>query len=228
LWYIAETIVRIFPAVFVALAALSGCATYGPVVDLRLAWRGVEASPHPSPDVARAFASSTLAFALRDVRPDPSSVGGYEETAMAIRTSDNVAAYCSARMGELLAHAGARFSASPTAVLEAELLEYRVIEGETFNGVVRIRAIVRGATGKSWTATYTGRSKRWGRTHNPVNFNEALSGALADVAQQLIDDGGFAEALGPSTGEPVPVPPPPPADPYPLPGQGQAPGASRS
>jgi hypothetical protein len=212
------TNVRALSVVFVVLAA---CARYGPVVDLQLAWVGVEISPQASPDVAQALARTSLAFGLRDVRPDPFTVGGYTDSAMAVRTSDNVAAYCSRQLGELLVHAGAQFAASPTAVLEAELLEFRVVEGGTFDGVVRIRVIVRGSDGQTWSHTYTGKSKRWGRTHNPENFNEALANSLAEAAQQLLQDDEFAAAI---VRPPAPPGTAPPADPYPLPGP--APGSS--
>lgn len=219
---------RVFPLVFLVVAA---CASYGPIVDLPLAWRGVESSPAPSPPVAQAFAASTLAFGLRDVRPDPYAVGGYEDSNAVIRTSDNIASYCSTQLGQLLVHAGARFAGSPSAVLEAELLEFRVIEGNTFNGVVRIRVIIQSGqsgqagAGKAWNKTYTGTSKRWGRTHNPENFNEALSNSLVEVAQQLLQDPEFAAALQPASADPA-APLPPASDPYPLPGAGLGPGSS--
>lgn len=209
---------RVFPVVFLVFTA---CASYGPIVDLPLAWRGVDASPQANVLVAQAFASSKLAFGLRDLRPDPSLVGGYDDSDAVVRTSDNVAAYCSTRLGDLLTHAGARFASSPSAVLDAELVEYRVIEGGSFSGVVRIRMVVQAGGAKPWSKTYTGTSKSWGRTHNPENFNEALSGSLAEVAQQLLQDSEFAAALVPAVADPgAPSPPVP----YPLPGLGQ--GAS--
>ena len=61
-----------------------------------------------------------------------------------------------------------------------------------------------------WAKTYVGSSKRWGRTHNPENFQEALSNALADVAQKLLSDEAFAAALtGPTEqlDSPQPLPP---------------------
>lgn len=164
--------------------------------------------------MAQSFAASPLAFGLRDVRPDPSAVGLFEGSGFVVRTSDNVAEYCSTRVGEMLARAGARLNETPMAVLEMELLEYSVVEGGAFNGVVRIRAIVRRGAGPVWSRTYVGKSKRWGRTHNPENFNEALSNALADVTSQLIQDDDFARALAGEPGpDPLPPPPPPPRAP---------------
>jgi hypothetical protein len=151
--------------------------------------------PRPSGSIAQAFAVAPLGFALRDSRPDPSAVGTYEENGFVVRTTDNVAQYCSMRLGDILARAGARLNEPPMAVLEAELLDYNVVEGGTFRGVVRLRAVVRGGGGQSWSRTFVGKSARWGRTHNPENFNEALSNALADVASQLLQDDDLARAL---------------------------------
>jgi hypothetical protein len=191
--------VRFLSIVFLVIAACGG----GQILNLRLAWRDADDTPIPSDLVAQSFSAAPLAFGLRDVRPDPSAVGLYEDNGFVVRTRDNVAQYCGTRMSEMLARAGARLRETPLASLEVELLEYRVIEGGTFNGLVRIRAIVRHNTGEAWARTYVGKSKRWGRTHNPENFNEALSNALADVVAQLLRDDDFAHVL---IGAPVVTP----------------------
>src|SRR5262249_52931527 len=158
-------------------------------------WRGVDDTVRPSTLVAQSFATAPFAFGMRDARPDPTAVGVYQDTGFVVRTTDNVAQYCSVRFGDMLAHAGARLNEPPTAVVETELLDYQVVEGGTFAGTVRLRAFVRRGQGEPWTRTYIGKSKRWGRSHNPENFNEALSNALADVAKQLVQDDDFARAL---------------------------------
>jgi hypothetical protein len=183
----------------------------GQIHNLPLAWRAADDSPRPSPDVARAFQAVPFAFGLRDVRPDPSAVGTYEDTGFVVRTTDNVAQYCSTRLGEMLAHAGARLADPPTAIVETELLDYRVVEGGTFAGLARLRAVVRRGTTEVWSRTFVGKSKRWGRTHNPENFNEALSNALADVAAQLVRDDDFARALLEPAVETLPPAAEPPA-----------------
>lgn len=168
-------------------------------------WRGVDVMPKPSSSVARALASASLSFGLRDMRADPSAVGVFQDSGFIVRTSDNVGQYCTDRMGEMLVHAGARLNPSPSAALETELIDYHVIEGSTFVGTVRLRAIVRRGSGEPWTKTYVGTSKRWGRTHSPDNFNEALSNALADVTQQLVQDEDFATALAGRQGSSAPL-----------------------
>ena len=155
----------------------------------------MEQLPRPKPSVAQALATTPLSFGLRDMRADPSAVGVDQDSGWIVRTSDNVGQYCTDRMGEMLVHAGARLSPSPAVALETELIDYQVIEGGTFVGTVRIRTLVRRGAAEPWSKTYVGNSKRWGRTHSPENFNEALSNALADAAQQLMNDEEFATAL---------------------------------
>jgi hypothetical protein len=179
----------------VAVAACGGAHSGSELQGLRLQWQGVDTGSGPSAAVAQSFAAIPLAFQLRDMRADPSAVGNYEDSGYVVRTSDNVGAYCSSRLGELLVQAGARLGGPAMASLETELLEYRVVEGGTFHGIVRLRAVVRRPNGDAWAKIYEGSSKRWGRSHNPDNYNEALSNALADVATQLVHDEDFAQVL---------------------------------
>ena len=80
----------------------------GQIQNLPLMWRAADSSPRPSDSVARAFSAAPFAFGLRDVRPDLTAVGSYGDSGFVVRTSDNVAQYCSGKMGEMLAHAGAQ------------------------------------------------------------------------------------------------------------------------
>ena len=200
---------RLLPFMFLALVACGHSESS--MSSLPLQWRGVGDTPRPSPQVAESFAQTPVLFRLRDLRPDPTAVGRYEDNGFVVRTNDNVAEYCTTKMGEMLASAGARLNEQkPVAVLETELLEYNVVEGGTFHGIVRIRAIIRRGADPAWARMYMGKSTRWGKSHSPDNFNEALSNALADATQQMVKDVEFARALLPSSGPNDGPPPPPP------------------
>ena len=195
--------VRALSIAFLVIAASSGgaaCGGGGNIQNLPLRWQGVEVLPTPSGPVGRALAASQLVLGLRDLRADPAVVGRYEDNGFVVRTKDNVGQYCTDRLGEMLVHAGAHLAQNAPTVLEAELLDYHGIEGNSFEGTVQMRAVLRRAGNMVWNKTYTGSSKRWGRTHNPDNFNEALSNSLADATQQLLRDDGFARSLGSSGG----------------------------
>lgn len=164
------------------------------VTELPLAWRGVGNSPRPSGEVAAAFSQRPFTLRLVDHRPDPTVVGGYDNSDTRIQTRTNVAEYCTLKMGEMLAIAGARLTEPSQMVLEVELLEYNVVEGGAYNGRVQLRATLRGGAG-AFTKMYGGKSLRWGRDHSPENMNEALSNALADATQKLVRDDELARAL---------------------------------
>jgi hypothetical protein len=136
-----------------------------------------------------------FAFGVRDTRPDPYFVGVHEDIGHVVRTSDNVAQYCSSRMGDMLIAAGARLNETPMANVDAEIVEYRVDESGTFTGLVRIRVAVRQGDTILWTQMYDGKSKRWGKDYSPENFNEALSNALQEATAKLITDDAFGRAL---------------------------------
>jgi hypothetical protein len=190
--------VRLLSIALAAIVASAGGACGGgAIVNLPLTWRGGKL-PSARPPVAGAFAAAPFTFGVRDLRGDPSVVGMYESDGFVVRTTDNVAQYCSNRIGEMLSSAGARLNEAPVAVVEAELLEFRVVEAGTFNGLMRLRVIVHRGSGEPWSTVYEGKARRWGRTHSPDNFNEALSIALTDVVHHMLADDGFARAL---TGE---------------------------
>lgn len=183
------------------LVALGGIATAacgggGNIKNLPLRWQGVDKAPAPSASVARALSASPLAFALRDLRESPQAVGRYAGDGFVVQTTDNVGQYCTDKLGAILVSAGARLEPGAPTMLEVELLDYFVVEGGTFEGTVRLRATLKRSGGEGWTKTFAGTSKRWGRTHNPENFNEALSNSLAEAIQQLLKDEEFARALG--------------------------------
>lgn len=153
--------------------------------------------PLASPSVGRAFSATPFSFALRDLRLEPSAVGVLQnDDNLVVHTSDNVGQYCTDRLADMLSKAGARINLGmPGAAIEAELLEYKVIEGGRFHGSAKLRLIVRRGGDEPWTKTYAGSSKHWGRTHDPNKFNDVLSNALQDATSKIVEDEEFARAL---------------------------------
>jgi hypothetical protein len=182
-----------------ALACASLLACGGPhyIADLPLVWAGSEKSPATSTTVGNAFASVPLTLGdLTDARSgDKSKVGTYEEDGFVVTTKGDVAAFWRGRLRALLESAGARLSQTPQARIDAELLQFECNEGNTFNGVARMRIVVTRAGMQPWSKHYEGRSKRWGRSHKEENFNEALSSALAEATRQVVQDEAFGRAL---------------------------------
>lgn len=183
-----------------ALAFTIACGGNQPIYNLPLQWRGVTAAPKPSQGVAWSLRAVPIALGVRDLRQDPYFVGIHEDIGHVVRTRDNVAQYTSSRIADMLLAAGARLNEPATTNVDADLLEYRVDEGGTFKGLVRIRVAVRRDGAVVWTGTYDGTSKRWGKDYSPENFNEALSNALAEATSKLVQDEGFGRALAPPPG----------------------------
>jgi hypothetical protein len=188
--------------VIAGCVAGAACGGGGYIKNLPLRWQGVDTAPLPSGAVARALSAAPITFGLRDLREYPQAVGRYADDGFVVQTTDNVGQYCTDKIGAILVNAGAHLEPGASTALEAELLDYYVVEGGSFEGTVRMRTTLRRGANAVWTKTYTGTSKRWGRTHNPENFNEALSNSLADATQQLLKDDEFAKTLGepPPTG----------------------------
>jgi Uncharacterized lipoprotein len=181
--------------IFVAATAL-GCGRHY-ISDLPLVWVGVKKNPVATTAVDKAFATVPITLGdLKDARPGPhSKVGIYEDDGFVVTTSGDVGAFWRDRFRAMLESAGARLEGQPQARIDADLLEFDCIEGNTFNATVRMRVTVVRPGMEAWTKHYEGTGKRWGRTHNPENFNEALANALAEATRKLIQDEAFANAL---------------------------------
>ncbi|MEZ4359266.1 MAG: hypothetical protein R3B48_03735 [Kofleriaceae bacterium] len=188
--------------VVVALGVWAACGA-GKITNLRLEWRGERPNLRPQPEVAMAFSAVPLAIFLHDEREAPDVVGAYDNGGSVVRTTDNVGQHCANHVAGLLVNAGARVEDAATVALDASLLEYHVLEGERFNATVKVRFSLRLATGNVlWSAQYVGTGSRWGRTHNPENYNEALTDGLTDVVTQLVNDHLFGAALVASSSVP--------------------------
>jgi len=177
------------------ISAAAACGS-GQISNLTLRWQGVSEPPRANPNVQQALAAVPVALAVRDMRKDPTAVGVFEDDGFVVRTSMNVGQYTASKMGDMLRAAGARLTEQPVAGIETDLVEYTVVEGGMFKGTVRLQVTVKqGASPSGWSKLYEGTSSRWGRSHSPENFNEALSNALAEATQKLLNDEEFARAL---------------------------------
>lgn len=188
-----------------AMASPAGCATHY-ITNLPLQWRGVDELPKASPAVAQALSAAPIALApLQEKRAEANAVGRYdnESQPFTVRTTDNVATFYGMRMQEMLIASGARFDGGPRSWVEIDLVELTVVEGGLFNGTAKIRVSVGAQAGAhTWTKDFEGKSKRWGRTHNPENFNEALANAFTDAMGKLLADPEFANALNGTAARP--------------------------
>ena len=208
LWY-CHAVRHLIAAVVIATAACGGSQ---PLSTLKLNWQGADSKVDTSPAVRQALSQVPITFGIRDTRPDPTVVGKAADDGVVIHTQDNVAQYCSNRLGDILRSSGARLTEAPAAVLAADLVEYRVDEGNKYAGVVRIRMTIHRNGQPDWSKDYEGTSNKWGRSHSADNYNEALSTSLEEATQNMLTDDDFGKALM-GVGVPPMAPSPPPGGP---------------
>jgi hypothetical protein len=184
------------PIVLVCLLGACGQFAETPA-PFPLEWRGIEANPRPSSPVAEALRKPTFQVdPCVDSRKEPTTIGVVQKDNSAVRTSSSVAEFCTQHVRDIFERAGAKVVPSGgSVILKPELLVFEVIEGGMFNGeaVLRVTAAKDGKT--VYAGTHNGKSKRWGRSRNPINYNEALSNALFEATKKLLNDDLFAKGL---------------------------------
>ena len=196
-----RTSARVLALALSAAAVLAvGCRPTYPTI-FPLEWRGVDDIPRPSSPVAEGLRKHTLRLeTFVDKRAEPTKIGLFQEDRVTVRTSSDVAGYCTAKFGELLTKAGAKIATTgATVTIKPELVAFEVVESEMFNGeaVIRITALENDKV--IYEGTHSGKSKRWGRSRSPDNYNEALSNALFEAMKELLKDELLAKALGAAT-----------------------------
>ncbi|MCA3013179.1 MAG: hypothetical protein INH41_12360 [Myxococcaceae bacterium] len=185
--------------------ATAGCSRARPVTNLTLTWRG-ESLPHPNAEVSRALNAAPVALFVRDARSAPTEVGFDERNARPIYASGDVATWCADVARSVFEGGGARIDPSAATQITLQFEALRVVEGGMFNGEALVRVSVTRGGVTTLNDVYSGKSKRWGRTHNPDNMNEAITSALSVALKRLLTDRQFAVALGGDA--PANVPPP--------------------
>lgn len=185
--------------VLLAVLSFAGSAACGgkQPTNFPLQWASPASNPNPSGPVTEGLTRHLIKLQpLGDVRPDKTKIGEWEGENTTIHTPTNVAEWCGAELTKMLTSAGAKLVESgETIEIRGEILEFNVLEGGMFNGEVRIRFNIVGGGKATWEGRYAGKSKRWGGSHKPENFNEALTNAFQEATRQLLQDEGFGKAL---------------------------------
>lgn len=161
-----------------------------------LSWDGVESTPSLTERGRNAAAGKSFNFErIVDKRQDPSKVGTDQETRAAFRTSSNVSAYVSERVHSLLETSGLKLQETGDYIVQGELVEYTVSEGNEFTADVRLLMRVFKVGAPAFENTYLGKAKSFGSTHGADNVNEALSNAMLSAVSQFVHDDLLADFL---------------------------------
>ena len=133
-----------------------------------------------------------------DTRADKAKFGESQEDKVPrpVTTSGSVAEFCTQHFGNTLKQFGLSVVAEGGDVVVAgAVVEFMVIETNSYKGEVRLKLTVKRGGTTVWTGVAAGTSSRWGRSYKPENYYETISDSLLDAAGNAARDEGFRKAL---------------------------------
>ena len=134
-----------------------------------------------------------------DTRENKAKFGENQEdkTPRPVTTSGSVADFCTQNFRNTLKQYGLTVVPSGGDVIVAgEILEFMVIETNTYKGEVRLKLNVKKRGKTEWAGVAAGASSRWGRSYRDENYYETISDALLEASTHVVEDEGFRKALG--------------------------------
>jgi len=136
---------------------------------------------------------------FQDVRANPQAIGENREDDVPkpVTTSDDVGAFVSAHMRELLDKGGLKTVDSGGAVtIKGEVKQFFVRETGTYKSAVAVHLTVVGRDGQTlWSGTASGDATRFGRSYKLENYYEVLSDALVNTVSSMLQSPEFQKAL---------------------------------
>ena len=133
-----------------------------------------------------------------DNRTDKAKFGESQEDKRfkPVTTSGSAAAFCATNFANTLKQYGFAIVADGgDVVVGAEILEFMVIETNTYKGEVRLKVSVKRGGKTEWVGVASGTSSRFGRSYKADNYYETISDSLLQAAVNAARDEGFRKAL---------------------------------
>ena len=133
-----------------------------------------------------------------DTRENKAKFGENQEDKVPrpVTTSGSVAEFCTQNFRNTLKQYGITVVPSGgDVVVGGEILEFMVIETNTYKGEVRLKLAVKKGGKAQWAGLAAGTSSRWGRSYKDENYYETISDALLEASTKAIEDEGFRKAL---------------------------------
>jgi hypothetical protein len=134
-----------------------------------------------------------------DTRENKAKFGENQEdkAPRSVTTSGNVAEFATQNFRNALKQYGLTIVPSGgDVVIGGDILEFMVVETNTYKGDVRIKLNVKKRGKTEWAGIAAGSSSRWGRSFKDDNYYETISDSLLDAVAHAMDDEGFRKALG--------------------------------
>jgi hypothetical protein len=136
---------------------------------------------------------------FRDVRDDKHAIGENREDdkPKPVTTTDDVGAFVSGHLRELLGKAGLRTVDRDGAVtIKGEVRQFFVVETNTYNSQLTVHLTVVGRDGTTrWSGLATGEATRFGRSYKLENYYEVLSDAIVHAVNSMLGSADFQKAL---------------------------------
>jgi hypothetical protein len=133
-----------------------------------------------------------------DTRADKAKFGENRQDTVfkPVTTSGSAADFCTRHFADELRRFGfSTVQNQGDVVLGGEILEFMVVETNTYKGDVRLRLTLKKQGKTEWTGVTTGTSGHWGRSYKAENYYETISDSLLYAVQNLAQDEGFRKAL---------------------------------
>jgi len=136
---------------------------------------------------------------FQDLRANKEAIGENREDDVPkpITTSDDVGAFVSTHMRELLEQGGLKTVDSDGAVtIKGEVKQFFVRETSTYKSTVAVHLTVVGRDGQTlWSGTASGDATRFGRSYKLENYYEVLSDAVVNTVSSMLQSAEFQKAL---------------------------------
>jgi hypothetical protein len=136
---------------------------------------------------------------FQDARANPEAIGENreDEVPKPVTTNDDVGAFVSRHLRDLLDKGGLKTVDSDGAVLiRGEVKQFFVRETSTYKSTVAIHLTVMSRDGQTlWSGTASGDATRFGRSYKLENYYEVLSDALVNTVSSMLQSPDFQKAL---------------------------------
>jgi hypothetical protein len=151
-------------------------------------------------DLSRVFkAKKVTVQPFTDARQDKQLIGRntQKSTPRDVTTKDDVGAWCSGQLSELLSQAGvAVVPEGGELVITGQVTRFMMDEENTYRGVVALNLTVKNAEGTElWSGLVAADAKRWGRSYKEENYMETLSDAFLRAVSALLTDPALSSKL---------------------------------
>jgi hypothetical protein len=113
-----------------------------------------------------------------------------------VTTADPVAAFVTQHLRELFAQAGYSGGANADRVISGDVRKFFVREGSSYDGSVIVDVTVSDRSGKAlWHGTVWGTNQTFGRSYHLDNYQQVLSDAVIDAANNLLKTPALRDSL---------------------------------